>query len=73
MTGDQIDAVAKTMRSQGWELDCLYNQETEEQPQLYFSHNFKVGNAYDLAREVRRGLEQTSVVLHYGARGKPLG
>lgn len=59
----QINPQARTMRRQGWQLDCLYNQETDEQPQLYFSHQFKVGNAYRLAREVRRGLEQTSVVL----------
>jgi hypothetical protein len=54
MLAGQVDAVVKTMRSQGWELDCLYNQETGEQPQLYFSHNYKVGNAYRLAAEVRR-------------------
>ena len=45
------------MRSQGWEMDCLYNQETDEHPQLYFSHDFKIGDAYALAAEVRRGLD----------------
>jgi hypothetical protein len=59
----EIDRLAATMRGQGWEIDCLYNQETAEQPQLYFSHDFKIGNAYQLAREVRRGLEQLNVVL----------
>jgi hypothetical protein len=43
----------------GW----AYNQETSEQPQLYFSHDFKVGNAYQLAPDVRRGLETLNVVL----------
>lgn len=33
-------------------------------PQLYFSHQFKVGNAYTLAEEVRRGLEHLDVVIH---------
>ncbi len=47
------------MRSQGWEINCLYNQETDEQPQLYFSHDYKVGDAYALAAEVRRGLDVT--------------
>ena len=60
----QINGCAGVMRSQGWEVNCLYNQETDEQPQLYFSHDFKVGNAYQLAKEVRRGLEQTSVIIH---------
>jgi hypothetical protein len=59
----EVGPCARTMRSQGWQIDCLYNQETDEQPQLYFSHDFKVGNAYQLAREVRRGLEQLNVVL----------
>jgi hypothetical protein len=59
----QVNNLAKTMRGMGWQLDCLYNQETDEHPQLYFSHHFKVGNAYELAKEVRKGLEQTSVVL----------
>lgn len=63
MLASQINDVAKIMREQGWEINCLYNQETDEHPQLYFSHQFKVGNAYDLAREVRRGLEQTSVIM----------
>lgn len=63
MLAGQINRVAGVMRAQGWDLDCLYNQETDEHPQLYFSHQFKVGNAYTLAAEIRRGLEQTSVVL----------
>ncbi len=59
----EVDRLAATMRAQGWEINCLYNQETDEQPQLYFSHDFKVGNAYQLAAEVRRGLDQLNVVL----------
>jgi hypothetical protein len=63
LTAGEVNRVARMMRGQGWELDCLYNQETDECPQLYFSHQWKVGNAYTLAAEVRRGLEQTNVVL----------
>jgi hypothetical protein len=73
MLANQIDAVARTMRRQGWAIDCLYNQETDENPQLFFSHQFKVGNAYQLAAEVRRGLEQTSVVIGLAARGSRPG
>lgn len=61
---DEVDKLARTMQAQGWEIDCLYNQETGEQPQLFFSHDYKVGNAYELAGEVRRGLDQLEVVLH---------
>lgn len=60
---DEITNCARVMRAQGWEINCLYNQETDESPQLFFSHDWKVGNAYALAAEVRRGLEQTDVVL----------
>jgi Domain of Unknown Function (DUF1259) len=63
MLASQVNDVARVMSGQGWELDCLYNQETDEDPQLYFSHQWKVGNAYQLAAEVRKGLQQTSVVL----------
>ena len=64
MTASEIQKVTAVMRAQGWEQNCLYNQETAENPQLYFDHMFKVGNAYQLAQEVRRGLEQMNVVLH---------
>jgi hypothetical protein len=60
---DEITNCSRVMREQGWEINCLYNQETDESPQLFFSHNWKVGDAYQLAAEVRRGLEQTDVKL----------
>ena len=44
---------------QGWFVGCLYNQETSEEPQLYFSHMLKQGDAYALAAEIRQGLDQT--------------
>jgi Domain of Unknown Function (DUF1259) len=64
MTAEEIPKAVGVMRAQGWEQNCLYNQETDEHPQLYFDHMFKVGNAYELAKEVRRGLEQLDVVIH---------
>ena len=53
----EVNAVIRTMRAAGWDIGCLYNQETAEQPQLFFSHDFKVGDPYQLAREVRAGLD----------------
>jgi hypothetical protein len=41
----------------GWQIGCLYNQEPAEQPQLYFEHQFKAGDPYQLAAEVRKGLD----------------
>jgi len=60
MTADEVVPVTRLMRSLGWFDGCLYNQETDEQPQLYFSHMLKVGDPYALAREVRRALDLTN-------------
>jgi hypothetical protein len=59
MVWSEIDPVVRVMRAQGWDIGCLYNQETNEHPQLFFSHQFKTGDPYALAHEIRRGLDQT--------------
>ncbi len=61
MTSKEIQPVVKLMRNQlGWYQGCLYNQETGEQPQLFFDHMAKTGDAYKLAAELRRGLDLTN-------------
>ncbi len=60
MTGPEVQPVVSIMKAQGWFVGCLYNQETEEHPQLFFSHMLKTGDAYALAREIRRGLDRTN-------------
>lgn len=59
LQSSEVMPVVTVMRRQGWFQGCLYNQETNEHPQLYFDHMLKTGDAYDLAREVRRGLDLT--------------
>jgi beta-lactamase class D len=59
MESVEVQPVVATMRKQGWFVGCLYNQETNETPQLYFAHILKRGDAYTLAAEIRRGLDQT--------------
>ena len=61
MFASQIQSVIGAMRNQGWDIGCLYNQETAETPQLYFSHDFKTGNPYQLAHEIRDGLDHMNV------------
>jgi hypothetical protein len=61
MTAAQIQGVTGVMREHGWDIGCLYNQETDESPQLYFSHDFKVGDPYKLAQEIRDGLDRMNV------------
>ena len=63
MIASEIDAVMKTMRSQGWLVECLYNQGTMEKPQLFFSHQIKVGDPATLAAEVRRGLDNMDMAF----------
>ena len=60
MQAGEIDPLMSVMRAHGWDIGCLYNQETDEHPQLYFSHQFKTGDPYQLAAEVRQGLDRTS-------------
>jgi hypothetical protein len=59
LTGPEIQPVVAVMRGRGWHVGCLYNQETDEEPQLYFSHMLKTGDPYGLAAEVRRGIDLT--------------
>ena len=51
--------VVSLMRGAGWQVHCLYNQETAESPQLYFSHMLKTGDVYELAAEIRKGIDLT--------------
>jgi hypothetical protein len=61
MTSQEVQPVIALMRRRDWHVGCLYNQETSEHPQLYFAHMLKTGDPYQLAREIRRGLDLTHV------------
>jgi hypothetical protein len=59
MTATEVDPVCRTMRAAGFEIGCLYNQETGEHPQLYFAHMLATGAPQDLAVKIRKGLNLT--------------
>jgi hypothetical protein len=61
MVASEINPLVKIMRQQGWDIGCLYNQETDEHPQLFFSHQFKTGGPIQLAHEIRNGLNLMDV------------
>jgi hypothetical protein len=63
MLASEVDPVCRRMRRNGFEIHCLYNQETNEHPQLYFSHQFATGDALDLAARIRSGLDLMNLVL----------
>jgi Domain of Unknown Function (DUF1259) len=48
------------MRHAGFEIGCLYNQETSEHPQLYFAHMLATGDPQSLAVKIRRALDLTN-------------
>jgi len=56
----EVNPALKTARAEGFAVHCLYNQETDEHPQLYFSHQIATGAPLDLARRVRRVLDTTN-------------
>ena len=58
MVSAEIQGLTALMRSMGWQVGCLYNQETDEYPQLYWAHQFKAGDPYALAQQVRKGLDR---------------
>jgi hypothetical protein len=59
LASSEVMPVIRLMRAGGWQVDCLYNQETDESPQLYFSHMLKTGDVYALAGEIRKALDLT--------------
>jgi hypothetical protein len=59
----EIQRVVGQKLHEGWEIGCLYNQETAESPQLYFSHQFRTGDPLQLAREIRGALNLMNVKL----------
>ena len=59
LESSEVTPVVTVMRRLGWFQGCLYNQETDENQQLYFDHMLKTGDAYLLAHEIRRGLDFT--------------
>jgi hypothetical protein len=61
MISTEVNKVVGLMQNQGWDIGCHYNQETGEEPQLYFSHQFKYGNSIALAHEIRNALNLMNV------------
>jgi hypothetical protein len=65
LIASEVNPVMESQRRQGFTVHCLYNQETAESPQLYFSHQLAVGDAYELARAIRRSLEKTNTEFKF--------
>ncbi len=66
MVANNIDPLMEVMLGNGFHINCLYNQETDEYPQLFFSHQLNVGDPETLAHAVRAGLEKTDANFSSG-------
>jgi len=61
LIASEINPALEVSRDEGFVVHCLYNQETDERPQLYFSHNLATGNAVTLAHKVAKVLDKMNV------------
>lgn len=66
LLGPEAYPALKTAHAQGFQVHCLYNQQTMITPQLFFSHNLKAGDPRALARSVRRVLDTVAAVRRRG-------
>lgn len=57
----EINPALQQSRAEGFEIHCLYNQETAEFPQLYFSHNLRSGDPIVSAKKVAKVLALMNV------------
>lgn len=53
----EINPALQRSRRHGFEVHCLYNQQTDICPSLFFSHHLKSGDPVQLAHEVRDVLD----------------
>ncbi len=61
LIASEINPALMVSRKEGFVVHCLYNQETAEDPQLYFSHNLKTGDPIALAKQVSNVLDKMHV------------
>ena len=58
-TGEEVNPVLKTLRSNGIDVTALHTHMLMEQPRLFFMHFWAVDDAVKLARGLRAALDKT--------------
>lgn len=61
LIASEVNPALEVSRAEGFVVHCLYNQETAEHPQLYFSHNLATGDPIMLAHQVSKVLDKMHV------------
>jgi Domain of Unknown Function (DUF1259) len=64
LTGDEVNPVIKTLRSNGIEVTALHSHMLDEQPRLFFCHFWANDDAIKLAKGLRAALDKTAVALN---------
>jgi Domain of Unknown Function (DUF1259) len=59
MAGDEVEAVIKTLRSNGIESTALHSHALNDQPRIFYLHFWANDDATRLARGLRAALDQT--------------
>src|SRR5205823_4161262 len=66
LTGNEVNAVARTLRDNGIEVTALHNHALGDQPRLFYMHFWAVDDPLLLAQGLRAALDQTNSM-----RGNP--
>jgi len=57
---DEVNAVARELRSRGFLITALHNHELDIDPEAYYMHSWNTGDPITLATDIRAALELTN-------------
>jgi hypothetical protein len=60
LTGDEVNPVVRTLRSNGIDVTAIHSHMLDEQPRLFFLHFWAVDDALQLARGLHAALDKTA-------------
>lgn len=58
MLASEVNPTLEKARAEGFDIHCLYNQQTRIDPNLFFSHTLQAGAPLELAHKVRHVLDR---------------
>jgi biotin operon repressor len=61
VAGDEVNALVRTLRSNGIEVTAIHNHMLTEQPRMFFIHFWANDDAVKLAKGLRAALEKTAI------------
>jgi hypothetical protein len=58
LIASEVNRVSRALREQGAWVTAIHHHETDEQPQLYFTHGFMTGDISTVANAMKKALDQ---------------